>query len=215
MDITEVYEAVGCPECSGGYRGRIAIQEVLLITPDIRDAINARMSKAELRELVYNSDVISLLQDGLYKVLAGFTTIEEIIKLTESEDEVNAETKIKGMAEKGEAQAPVVPHEAPTELTEPTPVAPTEMITTNTTTVPNEAPAPVVQTTETINETANFPNVAPVAVNPPEPTPVVPVTTIPTVNNTAVPIETNQLDAANIFPNTTNLAVKPNNQTGV
>lgn len=97
MDVTQVYEAVGCPECSGGYRGRIAIQEVLLITPDIRDAINARISKADLRKLVYNSDVISLLQDGLYKVLAGFTTIEEIIKLTESEDEVNAETKVKGM----------------------------------------------------------------------------------------------------------------------
>ena len=97
MDVNQIYTPVGCPECSGGYRGRIAIQEVLLISPDIRDAINAKITKAELRELVYNSDVISLLQDGLYKVLAGFTSIEEIIKLTESEDEINAETKIKGM----------------------------------------------------------------------------------------------------------------------
>ena len=53
------------------------------------------MTKAELRNLVYNSDVITLLQDGLYKVLAGFTSIEEIIKLTEADDEVNAETKYK------------------------------------------------------------------------------------------------------------------------
>ena len=94
-DVNQVYAPVGCPQCSGGYRGRIAIQEVLLISPDIRDAINARMPKAELRNLVYNSDVITLLQDGLYKVLAGFTTIEEIIKLTETDDEVNAETKYK------------------------------------------------------------------------------------------------------------------------
>ena len=97
MDVANIYEPVGCPECSGGYKGRIAIQEVLLINPDIRDAINARMSKADLRNLVYNSDVITLLQDGLYKVLAGFTSIEEIIKLTEADDEVNAETKYKDL----------------------------------------------------------------------------------------------------------------------
>ena len=95
MDVDKIYTPVGCPECSGGYKGRIAIQEVLLINPDIRDAINAKMTKAELRRLVYNSDVITLLQDGLYKVLAGFTSIEEIIKLTEADDEVNAETKYK------------------------------------------------------------------------------------------------------------------------
>ena len=97
MNVDTIYEPVGCPECSGGYKGRIAIQEVLLISPDIRDAINARMSKAELRNLVYNSDVITLLQDGLYKALAGFTSIEEIIKLTEADDEVNAETKYKDL----------------------------------------------------------------------------------------------------------------------
>ena len=94
-DVNEIYEAVGCEECNNGYKGRIAIQEVLLITPDIRDAISAKMTKAQLRDLVYNSDVITLLQDGLYKVLAGFTSIEEIIKLTEADDEVNAETKYK------------------------------------------------------------------------------------------------------------------------
>ena len=95
MNVNQVYDAVGCPECSGGYRGRIAIQEVLLISPEIRDAISAKITKAELRNLVYNSNVITLLQDGLYKVLAGFTTTEEIIKLTESDDELNAETKFK------------------------------------------------------------------------------------------------------------------------
>jgi len=97
MDVDQVYDAVGCPECSGGYRGRIAIQEVLLISPDIRDAINARITKAELRNLVYNSDVITLLQDGMYKVLAGFTTTDEILKLTEADDEVNAETKYRNI----------------------------------------------------------------------------------------------------------------------
>ena len=95
LEINQIYEPVGCPYCSGGYKGRIAVQEVLLISSEIRDAINARTSKSELRNLVYNSDVITLLQDGLYKVIAGFTSVEEIIKLTESDDEINAESKIK------------------------------------------------------------------------------------------------------------------------
>lgn len=95
LDLTHVHEAVGCPECSAGYKGRIALQEVLLISPNIRDAISAKISKAELRELVYGDDVITLLQDGLYKVIAGLTTTEEVIKLVEADDELNAATKLK------------------------------------------------------------------------------------------------------------------------
>ncbi|MGM9881965.1 MAG: GspE/PulE family protein [Bacilli bacterium] len=88
LDIKEVYEpSSGCPFCNHGYKGRIAIQEVLLINQDIRDAISAGIRKEELRHLVYNKDVITMLQDGLFKVLAGFTTTDEILKLIEVEDE--------------------------------------------------------------------------------------------------------------------------------
>lgn len=89
IDVTEVFEAnpSGCPNCNHGYHGRIAIQEVLLINQDIRDAISAGIRKEELRKLVYNKDVITMLQDGLFKVLAGFTTTDEILKLIEVEDE--------------------------------------------------------------------------------------------------------------------------------
>ena len=97
LDINHTYEAVGCPECSAGYKGRIALQEVLLISPNIRDAISAKISKAELRTLVYSDDVITLLQDGLYKVIAGFTTTEEVVKLVEADDELNAKTKVDHM----------------------------------------------------------------------------------------------------------------------
>lgn len=87
LDINEVFEPVGCPNCNHGYRGRIAIQEVLLINQDIRDAISAGIRKEDLRKLVYSKDVITMLQDGLFKVAAGFTTSEEILKLIEIEDE--------------------------------------------------------------------------------------------------------------------------------
>ena len=104
LDIPQLYEAVGCPSCSAGYKGRIALQEVLLISPNIRDAISAKISKSELRELVYKDDVITLLQDGLYKVIAGLTTPEEVVKLVEADDELNAATKIKHTINKGNQQ---------------------------------------------------------------------------------------------------------------
>ena len=88
QDINEIYSAnpSGCPECSHGYKGRIAVQEVLLINQDIRDAISAGMRKDDLRKLVYSKDVITMLQDGLFKVVAGFTTTDEILKLIEVDD---------------------------------------------------------------------------------------------------------------------------------
>ena len=88
-NIEEVYESVGCDECHGGYKGRIAIHEVLLINQEIRDAISTGVKKEDIRELVYNNDVITLLQDGLYKVIAGFTSFEEVLKLIEVDDEIS------------------------------------------------------------------------------------------------------------------------------
>lgn len=87
--VKKLYSAnkAGCEHCHGGFSGRIAIQEVLLINQEIRDAISANKSKEELRDLVYGSDVDSLLQDGLVKVEQGITSMEELLKLIELENE--------------------------------------------------------------------------------------------------------------------------------
>ncbi len=87
IDIEELAYAEGCPECVGGYKGRIAIHEVLVINQEIRDAIANGVSKEELRNLVYQGDTTTLLQDGLTKVLQNITTIEEILRLVELDDE--------------------------------------------------------------------------------------------------------------------------------
>ena len=50
--------------------------------------------------MVYRSDVITLLQDGLYKVIAGFTTFDEVLKLIELEDQANAIERINYQKEK-------------------------------------------------------------------------------------------------------------------
>ena len=86
-NITELYTTEGCEECSNGFKGRIAIHEVLLINQDIKDAISNNVRKDALRELVYKNDVTTLLQDGLEKALEGQTTFEEILKLIELDDE--------------------------------------------------------------------------------------------------------------------------------
>jgi type IV pilus assembly protein PilB len=88
MDVNEIPTTGGCDECNNsGYKGRIAIHEVLQINESIRDAISEGVKKDKLRELVYKSDVSTLLQDGLEKVRDGLTTMEEIVKLIEFEDD--------------------------------------------------------------------------------------------------------------------------------
>lgn len=88
-DVTEIVEANpnGCEECRKGYKGRIALHEVLLINQEIRDNISAGVRKDLLRELVYGKGhVITMLQDGLQKVVDGSTTFEEVIKLIELDE---------------------------------------------------------------------------------------------------------------------------------
>ena len=70
----------GCPECSGtGYSGRIGIHEVLLLDDDFRDAILQRASSKDLRKLAKRiPGFLTLEEDGLLKVAAGFTTLSEL-----------------------------------------------------------------------------------------------------------------------------------------
>ena len=97
QDIDYKYTPKGCSECFDGYRGRIAVHEVLVIDQNIRDAIVNNAKKQELRELVYeDGKTITMLQDGLEKVINGMTSFEEIINLidiTEDIDENDTELK--------------------------------------------------------------------------------------------------------------------------
>ena len=81
MDINQIYTPVGCDECIDGYKGRIALQEVLEINQDIRDAIVNNVRKDDLRKLVYNESQGTLLKDGLIKVISGFTSLDEVLRV--------------------------------------------------------------------------------------------------------------------------------------
>lgn len=91
-EVNEMYVAnkEGCPKCTHGYKGRLAILEVLIINDKIKDAITNGAPKHELKELVYTGDVVTLLQDGLNKVIEGETTFEEILKIIDLENDISS-----------------------------------------------------------------------------------------------------------------------------
>lgn len=93
INVPEIWQPGKCDKCINGYLGRIAIQEVLEIDEQIRDIISRPdTDKEELRKKVYEeNDTVTLLQDGLDKVVKGYTTFEEIYKLVEIENELDSQ----------------------------------------------------------------------------------------------------------------------------
>jgi len=87
MDVEQIYIPGTCNECINGYKGRIAIHEVLEITQEIRDAIVSNLRKEDLRKLVYGKDANTLLKDGLIKVIEGFTSMDEILRVIDVNDD--------------------------------------------------------------------------------------------------------------------------------
>ncbi len=83
-DVEEVYEPVGCEKCNRGFRGRIALHEVLFLTDKLRELINDEtVDKETLRKAVYTGDTTTLLQDALEKVVEGYTTFKEVYRVVD------------------------------------------------------------------------------------------------------------------------------------
>ena len=98
-DVDSVWDAnpMGCEHCRRGYKGRIAIQEVLELDDELRSALNkSNLSKEELSKMVYNDNTITLLQDGLGKVLDGLTSFEEVYRVIEIETDNAQEDALYG-----------------------------------------------------------------------------------------------------------------------
>jgi type IV pilus assembly protein PilB len=71
--------AKGCPDCGyTGFRGRIALFELMPVTREIRELVASRASSDEIRQVAAVQGMRSLLQDGVDKALAGLTTLEEV-----------------------------------------------------------------------------------------------------------------------------------------
>lgn len=74
----------GCSACRGtGFRGRLGVFELLVITDDLRDAIVARAPRAQLRSLAMAAGLVPLRLDGWQKVESGLTTVEEVVRVVQ------------------------------------------------------------------------------------------------------------------------------------
>lgn len=77
------YGAKGCPHCNNkGYKGRLAIYELLLVNDEIRHLTVERASANRLKDAAIENGMRTLRQDGVAKILQGLTSIEEVIRVT-------------------------------------------------------------------------------------------------------------------------------------
>jgi type II secretion system protein E len=82
-----IYEAAGCDECRGnGYKGRTGIFEILPVTDEVRPLVIAHASASEIKQRALEHGMKTLRDDGWDKVLAGITTIDEILRVTEEDE---------------------------------------------------------------------------------------------------------------------------------
>ncbi|GGA35628.1 GspE/PulE family protein [Psychrobacillus lasiicapitis] len=82
MTVEKVRRGKGCPACNKtGYRGRIAIHEVLMVDEVVKETILTGKSPTHLRDYMKETGYLSLLEDGLLKVKEGLTTTEEVLRV--------------------------------------------------------------------------------------------------------------------------------------
>ena len=198
-DIDKIYDANpdGCEHCRKGYKGRIAIQEVLELDDEIRNALtNDKMKKEELSEMVYTNKTITMLQDALGKCIAGLTSFEEVYRVIEIESEPGEETEgylTKTIDEEAAEEVPTT--EVAPATANVTPIISAQKVQTIVGTVPAKPivpttkEQPVATSTAPATQTATVVTTPAVPVTPPVTTPVttqVKATTPTVVSSTPV-----------------------------
>jgi type IV pilus assembly protein PilB len=79
----EAYEPVGCPRCSqSGYRGRVGLYSVMRLSEPIKEMAVAAAPEAEIGAIAREEGMLTLREDGIGKVRAGLTSLEEILRVT-------------------------------------------------------------------------------------------------------------------------------------
>jgi type IV pilus assembly protein PilB len=85
LEGTTIYRGKGCPECgNSGYKGRLAIFEVMPITPTMRQLILKRASNLTMQKKAKEEGMKTLREDVLLKLKKGITTLDEVIRQTAS-----------------------------------------------------------------------------------------------------------------------------------
>jgi type IV pilus assembly protein PilB len=83
MADARLFKGAGCKTCNGsGYKGRVALYEVMRFTDDLKDRVLQGVSSAELKQAAIRGGMQTLRMAGIAKVLAGVTTTEELLRVT-------------------------------------------------------------------------------------------------------------------------------------
>jgi type II secretory ATPase GspE/PulE/Tfp pilus assembly ATPase PilB-like protein len=83
-----IYQPVGCGECGGtGYSGRVGIFEVLKMTEELADIILRAPTESNIAKEAKRQEMVTMRQDGIIKVLEGITSIEEVVRVTEQQNQ--------------------------------------------------------------------------------------------------------------------------------
>jgi type IV pilus assembly protein PilB len=78
----DAYEAVGCGRCTAsGYRGRLGLFSVMVMSERIKDMAVSLASEAEIAQVARQEGMLTLNEDGLAKVREGLTSIEEVARV--------------------------------------------------------------------------------------------------------------------------------------
>jgi type IV pilus assembly protein PilB len=85
LDKIKFVHGKGCDECNGiGYKGRIGIYEILIMSPDIEKVIlSGNVSEYQMRDIAKEAGMITMAQDGILKALDGLTTVDEVFRVAE------------------------------------------------------------------------------------------------------------------------------------
>ena len=77
----------GCPECKqSGYKGRLAIHELLVVNEEVRELITRKAPEHAIRKAARNAGMRTLLEDGILKAAQGLTTLEAVVRVVSSDD---------------------------------------------------------------------------------------------------------------------------------
>ena len=81
---TTMWKEVGCPQCNGlGFKGRIAIFEIIMKDKKLEEVLRTSASAREIREATRHQGILTMVQDGVLKALRGTTTFEELERVVE------------------------------------------------------------------------------------------------------------------------------------
>lgn len=89
----KVYRAKGCEQCfQQGYRGRMAIMELLRIDADIDSLISRQAHFDELQKVAFEKGFVTLAEDGVRRILEGSTSLDEVMRVIDLTSHLNKQT---------------------------------------------------------------------------------------------------------------------------